>query len=442
MHSLLLPESVRNIINRLNERGHSAYAVGGCVRDSILGKEPKDFDVTTSALPQEVEEVFTDHRIIETGLQHGTVTVLSHGMPIEITTYRVESDYSDHRHPNSVRFTPNLREDAARRDFTMNALAYHPDEGIIDYFGGIEDMNKKIIRAVGNAEQRFDEDALRILRALRFSSVLGFSIEEQTARGARAKKDLLSFVSAERINAELTKLLCGQNVRSVLTEFYDILSVVLPELSPMAGFDQKNPHHCYDILEHTAAAVEAIPAEPVLRLAALLHDIGKPKTFFTDEQGIGHFYGHAKVSTRLAEDILTRLKYDNNTKKQVLTLVEYHDYPIELTERSVKRALGKFTPELFFALIQLKRADNLAQHPDFRSRQEYYGQLEQLANDILAEEQCFSLKDLTVKGNDLMALGYKGKDIGEMLNTLLEKVMDGDLKNEKEALLEYAKELN
>lgn len=436
-----LPDNVKNAISQLNRAGYEAFAVGGCVRDALLGKTPKDFDLTTDALPEEVMQVFSDRHTIGTGLAHGTVTVMMDGMPLEITTYRIDAEYTDHRHPDQVIFTRSLKEDAARRDFTVNALAYHDQLGIIDHFGGLEDLSKKQIRAVGNAEKRFEEDALRILRALRFSSVLGFAIVPETLAAARTKKHLLQNVSAERIAVELNKLLCGKDARRVLTEYYDILGEVLPELLPMVGFLQHNPHHCYDVFTHTAVAVENTPPEPILRLAALLHDMGKPHCFHMDEQSIGHFYGHAAHSKELAENILARLKYDNFTRRQVLELVEHHDLPVEPTEKSVKRALKKFTPELFFPLLQLQRADHLAQHPDFHHRLQQDDAVRRIAEEIIAGDQCFSLKDLAISGKDLLALGMPpGKELGTLLQTLLDRVIDGDLPNEKDALLRYVKE--
>lgn len=434
MPRINLPESVQYVICRLAEAGYSAYAVGGCVRDHLLGNQPKDYDITTIALPEQTMEVFRGHRLIETGLQHGTVTVLIDGDPIEITTYRVDAGYSDNRHPDAVCFTRDFREDAARRDFTMNAIGYNDTDGLCDPFGGQADIAAELIRAVGDAKTRFREDALRILRALRFSSVLDFAIEESTKNAIFACKELLTNISAERIASELIKLLCGKAARRIITDYAEVLGIVIPELLPMR-MDQKNPHHIYTVLEHSAAAVEAIPAEPSLRLAALLHDIGKPACFFTDEDGIGHFYGHPAVSAELAEKILSRLKLDNATKERVVTLVKYHDIMIENTEKSIKRILNRFSPEVFFQLLDLKRADCRAQHPDYAFRLPYYDELQTLAERILAEKQCFSLHDLAVNGRDLLALGYKGKEIGITLDELLEKVISGELPNEKDILL-------
>lgn len=440
---ITIPKEVINALNLLEKAGFEAYMTGGCVRDYVMGAVPKDYDITTSALPEETKGVFSEYTVIETGIKHGTVTVLIDGTPLEITTYRTEGEYLDNRHPSSVSFTRSLREDAARRDFTMNAMAWDKSGQIRDFFGGCADIDAGLIRCVGNADERFQEDALRIMRALRFSSVLGFKIEESTMEAAKKYKSLLLNISAERVREELIKLLCGKDAIRVITECTDILGEVVPELLEMKGFEQKNIHHIYDVLEHSAAAVEHVPAEPVLRLAALFHDVGKPDTFFLDDDGVGHFYGHAAVSEEKTRNILNRLKFDNKTKDDILALVKYHDVIIELTEKSVKRMLNKIGPELYFKLILLKRADNMAQNPAYRDRQKYCDELERIGREVIESESCFSLKDLAVKGNDIMALGIPaGKQVGEMLNLLLDAVIAGDVANDKEDLIFFAKKLN
>lgn len=440
MNTISLPESVSSAIAMLESAGFEAFIVGGCVRDALREITPKDYDITTSALPEETKEVFRDYHVIETGIQHGTVTVMMDGMPLEITTYRTEGTYSDNRHPDSVSFTTSLREDVARRDFTMNAIAYSPTRGLIDHFGGEEDIRKGVIRCVGDPATRFREDALRMMRGIRFASALGFRIEEETAAAIHENKERIPTVSAERIQAELTKLLCGVNVKNVLMDWWDVLGVVIPEILPMHGFDQKTPYHIYDVWEHTAVAVSKTPPVTHLRLSALLHDIGKPPSFFTDEKGIGHFYGHPAVSARMAEEILTRLKYDNVTRRRVVTLVREHDRIIEEKETAVKRALSRLTPEVFFNLLIIKRADNLAQSPNYRERLETYDRIESIAQDILAKNECISVSTLAVNGSDLIAIGMKpGKEIGDMLNQLLEQVIRGKLDNDREALLAYVK---
>ena len=435
-----IPDEVKTAISTLAANGFEAYIVGGCVRDSLLGDKPKDYDITTSAEPEEVEKIFSNYRVIETGIKHGTVTVLINKMPLEITTFRIDSDYSDNRHPTNVTFTKSLEEDTARRDFTMNALAYNDERGICDFYGGSEDIKNKIIRCVGDSNQRFNEDALRIMRAIRFSSVLGFKIEDNTKRAIFQNKELLKNISSERIANELVKLLCGENVRKVLLEYIDVLGVVIPELLPMKGFDQRNIHHIYDILEHTAVAVENIEPTPILRLTALFHDIGKPKCFFM-KNGEGHFYGHSEVGAKMTENILSRLKFDNNTKNTVTKLVKIHDVQIEETEAAVKRCMNKHTSEIFFMLLKMKRADTLAQSPICRDRLEYLDRLEKTAREIIAQNACFSLKDLTINGSDLIEMGFKpGREIGVILKNLLDEVIGGKLPNKKEELIKFTKE--
>ncbi len=434
-----MPKEVQIALETLENAKFEAYIVGGCVRDYLMGLEPSDIDVTTSALPEEVKAVFAEHRTIETGIKHGTVTVIIDNLPIEITTFRVEDEYLDGRHPSGVTFTRSLREDAARRDFTMNAIAMDLRGKFYDFFGGKQDIEDGIIRCVGNPAQRFEEDALRIMRAVRFASITGFEIEQKTLYAAQKCKSQLDKISAERIRVELDKLLCGKNAKKVLLENTDILEAVLPELGEMKDFDQKNPHHIYDVLEHTAVAVENISAEPMLRLATLFHDVGKPRCFSLNEAGIGHFYGHAKVSTDMTRIIMARLKYDNETKRQVLKLVECHDIQIELTEKAVKRALNKLGVDLMNKLIMLKRADNLAQSPKFSDRQEYYDRLESLVQKVLDEEACFSMKDLAVDGSMLIEAGMKpGKELGDTLKRLLDAVIEGEIINDREKLLEFA----
>lgn len=434
-----VPKQVNMVLKALEEHGFEAFIVGGCVRDAIMGIAPKDYDVTTSALPEETKEVFRDFHVIETGIKHGTVTVMVDKEPIEITTYRIDENYVDNRHPENVRFTRSLKEDMARRDFTMNAIAYNPACGLVDYYGGLEDIQRGVIRAVGEADKRFEEDALRIMRALRFSSVTGFAIEEATAEAALRHKDFLNNISAERIQVELVKLLCGKDARRVMMEFTDILAVILPELLEMKGFDQCNAYHIYDVLEHTAVAVENTPAEPVLRLSALLHDTGKPETFFQDCTGVGHFYGHNLASKRIAEDLLERLKFDNDTKEKVLLLVEKHDMQIKAEETAVKRALNKLGEENFRNLIALARADNKAQNPIIVKRQEHFDKLLAIAEEIILKEECFSLKALAVNGRDLIEIGFKpGPELGKALENLLEAVISGEIENKKEELLKKA----
>jgi len=430
-----VPDYAFNALARLTAAGYEAWLVGGCVRDLLLGRTPGDYDITTAALPEETEAVFAGERIIETGLKHGTVTVVLEGHPLEITTYRVDGGYSDARHPDGVTFTRSLREDAARRDFTVNAMAWHPDRGLWDGFGGQADLEKGLIRCVGDPETRFREDGLRILRSVRFASVLGFALDPDTARAARSTAPLLRQIAPERLAVELGKLLCGPGAGKILTEYPDVLGAVIPELLPMVGFDQRNVHHCYDLLTHTAVAVDAVSPDPVLRLTMLLHDVGKPETFSVGEDGQGHFYGHAKRSVELADGILRRLRYPNRVREQVLTLIRCHDTPLAPEEKQVRRWLNRLGEETFFQLLAVHRADTLALARAFRCRVETLEETARLARSILARSPCLTLRDLAVNGRDLLALGYEGPAVGQALSTLLDRVLEGALPNERSALL-------
>ena len=358
MEAFAIPSYARTALDRLTAAGHEAWLVGGCVRDLLLGRTPGDYDITTAALPEETEGVFAGEQLIETGLRHGTVTVVLEGCPLEITTYRVDGTYADARHPDQVTFTRSLREDAARRDFTVNAMAYHPDRGLWDGFGGRADLEKGLLRCVGDPETRFREDALRILRAVRFASVLGFTLEPATAEAARRTAPLLGQIAPERLSAELTKLLCGPGAGTVLGEYPDILGALIPELGPMVGFDQRNLHHCHDLLTHTAAAVDNIPPDPALRLAMLLHDVGKPETFSLGEDGQGHFYGHAKRSVELADAILRRLRYPNHLREKAVTLIRFHDAGMSmLSSTSAVQAQGRNSVSFMASAISCDMSD-------------------------------------------------------------------------------------
>lgn len=437
-----LPEQVRRALARLEDAGHEAFVVGGAVRDYVRGADTgTDWDITTSALPEETEAVFAGYRVIEAGMKHGTVTVLLDGEPLEITTYRVDGGYSDHRHPDEVRFTRSLREDLRRRDFTMNAMAYSPRTGVVDPFGGQADLAAGVVRCVGEPDRRFQEDALRILRALRFASALGMGIHPDTARAARDNRGLLTSVAAERVRVELTKLLCGADAERVLLEFPDILSVPLPEIGAMVCFDQHNPHHDRDVWAHTAAVTAAIPAQPVLRWAALLHDVGKPPCFSLAEDGVGHFYGHAAESARMADGILRRLRFDTDSREEIVRLIRYHDLPIQPERRPVKRLMNKLGPDTVRRLIELHKADTRGQSAICAGRIAEYDAVAAVLDEILNEKECFSLKDLAVNGTDMMALGLAGRDIGRALNACLTAVMEEKLPNERAALLEYAEQV-
>jgi tRNA nucleotidyltransferase (CCA-adding enzyme) len=391
--------------------------------------------VTTSALPEETMQVFGAHAF-PTGLQHGTVTVRAEHRSVEVTTYRLDGDYHDHRRPDSVTFTRSLEEDLRRRDFTVNAIALNLRGELRDPFGGQADLNAGVLRCVGEPDRRFGEDALRILRGLRFAAVLGFAIESETSESIHRNRDLLDCIAAERIQVELFKLMCGKNAAAVLREYPDVIGVFWPEVLPMVGFDQKNVHHCYDVWEHSLHAVEAVPADPILRCAALLHDIGKPKCFTVDKAGVGHFYGHGAISTAMADRMLRRLKCATAFRETVTRLVDWHDRDIPRTDKSVRRALRILGEEDLRRLILIKRADNLAQAPEFHHRQRELDKGEAILDKLLAQNACFSLKQLAVNGSDLMALGLSGPAIGKGLNALLDQVVNGELPNEREALLE------
>ncbi len=434
-----LPLPVSDALARLEASGHEAWVVGGCVRDFLDGKAASDFDITTSALPKQTQKVFSSFRVIETGMKHGTLTVISDGMPLEITTFRTDGGYTDSRHPDSVSFTRSLSDDLSRRDFTVNAMAYSPTRGLVDIFGGECDIKNRVIRTVGEAGVRFSEDALRILRALRFSSVLGFSIEEKTKRAIFEKRELLRHISAERIREEMAKLILGDNAVSVIREYIEVIGVFIPELLPTVNFEQKNPHHKYDVFEHTLAALDATPRDLALRFAMLLHDIGKPRCFFTDENGTGHFYGHEELGAKIADEILLRMKFDNKTRERIVNLVRYHDIRTEPTEKSVKRRLAQHGYGTFLDLIQIKRADAIGQGTDKQERLSLYNELEKIAREINERNECLSLRSLSVNGHDMASLGYGGKEIGKALERALDAVIDERVANEREAIINYLK---
>ncbi len=438
---MVLPSYLLPLFHRLEQSGRRCYAVGGCVRDSIMEISPQDYDLCTDARPEEVISLFSDYRCIPTGLRHGTVTVLAEGHPVEITTFRTEGSYTDGRRPDWVTFTPSLEEDLSRRDFTVNAMAFSPEEGIIDPFGGRQDLEKGLLRCVGDPDRRFAEDALRILRCLRFASTLGFSIHPNTAAALKNTASRLTLVSGERIGAELNKLLCGKQVRQILLNWPDVLGVVLPEILPMVGCPQRTPYHRFDVWGHTAAAVEAIPPKVELRLTMLFHDAGKPACAFTDESGTDHFYGHGKISAQLAQTALARLKWDRATSETVVELCLLHDRVLVPSLPAVKRLLNKIGPERLEQLILVKEADTLAQSKLALPRMEQHQQIRRLAQQILEEQSCFSRKDLAVTGKDLLALGIPaGPKMGEILEALLNAVMDGKISNQREALLQYLRE--
>lgn len=438
-----MPKNVDTAINLLQSAGFEAYAVGGCVRDSLLGKTPNDWDITTSAKPEDMKSVFADFHCIDTGIKHGTVTVVIDGEPLEITTFRLDGEYEDNRHPKSVTFTSNLGADLGRRDFTVNAMAYSKKTGMVDLFGGQNDLKNKIIRCVGDPDRRFNEDALRILRALRFASALDFEIEEKTAQSLLKNRALLGNISEERIAKELLKLVCGKGAKRILTDFAPVLFEILPELQPMYKNSHDNPHHCYDIYEHTLIAVESIDPEPTLRFAMLLHDCGKPAVKKFDENGVAHFYGHQRISAEISAQILARLKVSNKFRDEILFLVSNHDR-WELYENTEKmpRYLSKFGLDGVLKLLKVMRADVLAQSPEYRYRLDQIADAEEIAKNLAAQKPCLSLRELQINGRTLMDIGIpQGRKLGAVLAQLLDEVIDGVTKNTQEALTTRAREI-
>jgi tRNA nucleotidyltransferase (CCA-adding enzyme) len=436
------PAEVQYIISTLENNGHEAYAVGGCVRDSLLGNEPKDWDVCTSAQPALTMKCFESCHIIETGLKHGTITLMLNHKPFEITTYRVDGAYADNRRPDSVEFTGDLRKDLSRRDFTVNARAYNPGTGIVDFFNGAADLQRKIIRCVGDADKRFQEDALRIMRALRFASALNFSIEENTAAAIYGNKKLLRNIAAERIANELNRLIIGRNAGNILLDFSSVIYEIIPELKKTAGFQQNNPYHHLDVWNHTVTSVLNAPADVALRLTMLFHDIAKPGCY-TETDGTGHFYGHPQISADMAEEILLRLKYDNNTIKTVTQLILYHDTDIKPEKKDIKRWLRRIGEERFRQLIEVKRADAKAQSEKYNvEKLAALCEMQLVLNRVIEDSECFSLKDLAVNGNDLVAAGIpEGVAVGGILNQLMNKVIDEAAENNRAKLLDTAEEL-
>lgn len=455
-----IPEKAAYIITRLTEHGFEAFAVGGCVRDAILGRVPGDWDITTSARPEQVKELFP--RTIDTGIQHGTVTVMLDKEGFEVTTYRIDGEYEDSRHPKSIEFTTNLVEDLKRRDFTINAMAYNPKVGLVDAFDGMGDLERRLIRCVGKAEERFDEDALRMLRAVRFAGQLGFSIHEDTRLAIRKNADTLKNISAERIRAELDKLLASKEP-GLLMEAYEIgiTRVILPEWDAMVETEQNNPHHIYSVGGHTIKVLEAVQRlwqqetkeknaareenakrHSILCWAALLHDCGKPSAKTCDGMGIDHFHGHGEKGSSIARGILRRLKFDNYTVDAVLRLVKWHDCRFEGNQKTVRRVANKIGTDLMEDLFLLQRADILGQNPDtWEDKLHRLSEAEGMYEEIQRAGQCLSLKELKLNGRDLIEHGFQpGKELGEILQYLLELVLQEPEKNEKETLLELAKQ--
>ncbi len=436
-----IPKKAQYIIRAIGNAGFEAYVVGGCVRDSILGREPQDWDITTSARPEQVKALFP--RTIDTGLQHGTVTVMLDREGFEVTTYRVDGRYEDSRHPKEVTFTPCLEEDLKRRDLTINAMAYNDARGLVDIFGGMEDIRKRQVRCVGNPKSRFQEDALRILRAVRFSAQLGYAIEEETREAIEALAPALSRISAERIQAELVKLIISPNPDYIRMAYeMGVTKVFFPEFDRAMETPQNHPHHCYNVGEHILHSLTAVRADKMLRLAVLFHDIGKPEAMTVDGEGITHFHGHAQIGADMTRDIMRRLRFDNDTLNTVCRLVLYHDYCNSAVPdmRIVRRAVNKIGEDIFPLLLEVVRADVMGQSDYFRQEKlDNVDRWQQLFEQMQAEKQCISLKTLAVTGSDLIAAGWKpGRGIGEALQKLLELVLEQPECNVKEYLLAEA----
>lgn len=436
-----LPEKVSMILNNLILHGFEAYIVGGCVRDSVLGRTPEDWDITTSATPQQVKALFP--KTVDTGIEHGTVTVMIDKEGFEVTTYRIDGAYEDSRHPKQVTFTRSLKEDLQRRDFTINAMAYNETDRLVDPFGGMKDLNHHLIRCVGDPMERFSEDALRILRAVRFSAQLSLRIEAQTAEAMRALAPNLKNISAERIQVELVKLLTS-DCPQMINEAYElgITRVILPEWDAMVGVRQHTKHHIFDVDRHTLQAMKNIRPDKILRLTMLFHDMGKPAMKTTDSMGVDHFWDHELVSEEIARKVLRRLKFDNETVKQVTRLVCYHDYRVAATPKNVRRAMNRIGVDLFPLHLEVRMADVRAQST-YKRREKIENILEmrEIYRQILVDEECVTLRQLAVTGRDLMQLGMEpGKEMGDMLNELLEMVIDVPEYNNKEYLCNYVKQ--
>lgn len=431
-----IPEDVQYILNQLHQHHHEAYIVGGCVRDALLGKKPTDWDITTSATPAEIQDIFT--KTVDTGIKHGTVRVIYNHVCYEVTTFRIDQEYIDHRHPRSVIYTRNLQEDLKRRDFTINAMAYDEEHGIIDYHHGIEDLQKGIIRAVGDPLVRFEEDALRMMRAIRFSCQFGFQIDPDILYSIQKKAHLLTKISIERIQEEMTKILCSSNPQQFRL-LYDlkITAILLPEFDIMMQTAQNNPHHCFSVGEHTLQALTYLEPNPILRLTMLFHDIGKPSAKTTDLNGIDHFHGHDEISSEMARSILHRFKYDRATIQQVSHLVYWHDYRVEPKSKAVRKAIQKVGIDSFHSLLQIQYADTMAQSDYLRTQKlQRLSQVKSIYQQILQENHCLSLSDLAITGKDLIAMGMTpGKEIGNCLQYLLECVIDHPEWNTKEQLI-------
>ena len=433
-----IPNSAQVVLNILNENNYEAYIVGGCVRDALLGLTPHDWDICTSATPEQMLECFKNYKTIETGLKHGTITVLVDNEPFEVTTYRIDGKYSDNRHPDEVVFVTDLKKDLSRRDITINAMAYNPVNGLIDYFNGLEDLKNQTIRCVGNPDNRFNEDALRIMRVLRFASTYGFNIDAKTSDSLNRNKKLLHNIAVERIQKELCRLIAGKGAEQILLDYKEIIGEIIPELQLCFNFEQNNKHHIYDVYTHMIKALSSYKGNDVyVTLALFLHDIGKPHCYFENETG-GHFNGHGVVSYDIVKDILTKMKFDNETIKTVSELVLYHDSNIVPEKRAIRRWLNKIGETQFRRLLEVRQCDILAHSKTHQSvNLETLNSIYVALGNVIAEDSCFQIKDLDINGNDLIAIGIpQGPEIGNLLNYLLELIIDEKIENKKDILLQ------
>lgn len=434
------PGYVNNALRLLEQSGFDAFAVGGCIRDSIMGKEPNDWDMTTSSAPDETIKVFKDFRVIPTGIKHGTVTVIIEGNPLEITTMRIDGEYHDNRRPDNVIFTKNIEKDLSRRDFTVNAIAYSPMHGLIDPFAGKQDIETGIIRCVGDPDRRFEEDALRIIRALRFASVLDFTIEDKTAESIMRNKHLLGNVAVERVRVELVKLLQGVGVERILNEFKDVFFDIIPELRALDGFPQNTPYHIYNVWEHTVKVVSGVKNTPELRIAALLHDIAKPQKFHPDEKGIAHFKGHPELSAEMSLEILKRMRFSNAEIETIYKIITLHDTRPDGSRSKIAHLCSDYSPEIVRLTLDLMRGDAAGKNPLYYNEDILsYELAEKQIDDIEMNSLCLNVTDLDIDGRDIMNLGYKGREIGMILDRLLELVIDEKINNKKDDLLGAAK---
>ena len=441
--NIVLPKNVKTIIKILNTHNYEAFIVGGCVRDSVIGLTPHDWDICTNAKPEEIKKCFENFNTFDSGIKHGTISVVLDGEVFEVTTYRIDGTYSDNRRPDSVTFTSDITQDLARRDFTINAMAYNEKRGLIDPYGGRNDLSDKIIKCVGNPDFRFNEDALRIIRALRFASVYNFEIDDETAKSIHKNADLLNNIAVERISVELNKLLSGNGAEKILNNYRDVIAVFIPEIKPMFDYNQHTKHHNRDLWHHITYAVKSIDNSPLLRMSMLLHDIGKPKACKRDGDGTCHFKGHPKYSAEMAETILRRLKYSNDFIETCITIIKYHDVRFSGSKRQLRHVMSAIGDKNVELLLKIQRADIMAQS-DYKHKEK----LEKLNlacktyKEILADKDCFTLKQLKINGNDIKNLGVsEGIKIGKILKILLGLVIEDKIENEKSALIKKAEEI-